>query len=69
MHKYDGKCDDQQQYKVILESAMLSTPEGLTNSIPIDVGTSENTNKPSVWKYLNPFSELFNVKQKHLSAY
>ena len=32
LYKYAGKCDNQQQLKEILEAAMVSTPEGFTNS-------------------------------------
>ena len=29
------KCDDQQQYKTIIEAATVSNYEGFTNNIPI----------------------------------
>ena len=35
IYKQAGKCDDQQQFKDILEADMVSTPEGLTNNSPI----------------------------------
>ena len=35
LYKYDGNCDYQQQYEAILEAAMVSTPEGYTDSIPL----------------------------------
>ena len=30
-----GKCDDQQQYKAIIEAAMVSTPEGFYDKSPM----------------------------------
>ena len=33
--KTAGKCDDQQQYKVILDIEMVSTIEGCTNDSPM----------------------------------
>ena len=34
LYKYAGKKDDQQQYKAIIESAMISTPDIFINNIP-----------------------------------
>ena len=31
--KSSGKCDDQQQYKEILETGILYTPKGFTDNI------------------------------------
>ena len=33
LHKQAGKCDDQQQFKDIIEADMVSTPEGFTKKI------------------------------------
>ena len=38
LYKYADKCDDQQQYTDIIESAMVSTTEGLTNNSPLKLG-------------------------------
>ena len=38
--KYSIKCDNQQQYKSILEVDMLYTPKVFINKIPISIGTS-----------------------------
>ena len=38
LYKYVDKCDDQQQYTDIIESAMVSTIEGLTNNSPLTLG-------------------------------
>ena len=35
LYKRSGKCDDQQQFKDIIEADMVSTPEGLTNGSSI----------------------------------
>ena len=40
LYKYDSKCDDQTQYKSILESEMISTPEVSTDNIPMLPGPS-----------------------------
>ena len=38
LYKYYGKCEDQQQYKDIIEAAMVPTPEGFTDNSPISPG-------------------------------
>ena len=38
LHKYDGKCEDQQQYEYIIETATVSTPEGFTDNSPMSPG-------------------------------
>ena len=35
LYKTEGKCDDKQQYKAIIEAEMVSTPEGSTKNIPM----------------------------------
>ena len=35
LYKQAGKCDVQKQFKDILEAAMVSTPEGLTDNSPV----------------------------------
>ena len=37
LYKYAGKCDYQQQYKAIIEAAMVYNPKGLTENSPLDV--------------------------------
>ena len=46
LYKQAGKCDDQQQIKVVIEAAMVYTPEGFTNNSPISPMTSTPTKKP-----------------------
>ena len=38
LYKYDGKCEDQQQYKDIIEAAMVYTPAVFTDYSPISPG-------------------------------
>ena len=40
LFKSSGKCNDQQQYKAIIESLMVSTPEGFTDKILMSPGQS-----------------------------
>ena len=35
LYKTAGKCDDKQQYKVILEEAIVPTPEECTTNSPV----------------------------------
>ena len=34
LYQHAGKCDNQQQFKDIVEAAMVSSPEGFTNNSP-----------------------------------
>ena len=34
IYQHAGKCDDQQNLKYIIDDAILSTPEGVIDSIP-----------------------------------
>ena len=47
LYKHAGKCDDQQQFKDILETDMVSTPEGFTDNSPIFPMKLTPVNKPS----------------------
>ena len=40
VYKQAGKCDNQQQFKDIIEAAMVSTPGGFTNNSRISTMTS-----------------------------
>ena len=63
LYKQAGKCDDQQKFKDILESAMVSTPEGFANDIPIYPMTSTPVNKPRSQKSLCLFTNILYVKK------
>ena len=59
-----GKYDNQQQYKAILEVALVSTSNGFTDNSPISPGTSLTIRKPSAIKPLHIFTEVLDVKKK-----
>ena len=42
-----GKCDDQQNLKDIIDTTILSTPEGVTDNIPNVPMASTPVKKPS----------------------
>ena len=64
-----GKYDNQQQFKYIIEAAMVSTPEGFTNNSPIYPMISTPTNKPSARKSLCLFTNILNVKNCYPSSW
>ena len=64
LYQHDGKCDDQQQFKDILEEAMVSTPEGFTNNSTRFPMTPTQVKKPSARKPLCLFTNILHVKKK-----
>ena len=64
VYKHAGKCDDQQQFKDIIEAAMVSIPEGFTNNSPISPMTSTPFNKPSARKSQYLFTNILDLKKK-----
>ena len=46
LYKQAGKCDEQQQFKDILEANIFSNPEGFTNNSPISPMNPTPVNKP-----------------------
>ena len=50
IYQHAGKCDDQQNLKDILEAALLSTSEGVTDNSPNVHMTSSPDKKPSARK-------------------
>ena len=62
-YKYASKCDDQKQFKDILEAAMFSTSEVSTNNSPISPMTSTPVKKPSARKSLCIFTNILDVKK------
>ena len=64
LYKHAGKCDDQQKFKDILGTSVVSNPEGLTYNSPISPMTSTPVNKPSARKSLCLFTNIFYVKNK-----
>ena len=55
LYKSVGKCDDQQQYKDIIEVEMVSTPEGFTNNTQISPSQSVTVKNTSAIKSLRQF--------------
>ena len=64
LYKHDGKCDDQQKFKDILEAAMVSTPEVFTNNSPRSPMTQAPFNKPISRKSLCFFTNILYVNKK-----
>ena len=64
LYKQYGKCDDQQQFKEILEAAMVSTPELFTDSSPISTMKPTPVKKPSAQKILCMFTNVLYVNKK-----
>ena len=66
LYKHAGKCDDQKQFKDILEAAMFYTPEGFTNNSTIYPIISTPVKKLSAGKSLCLFTNILYVKNKLL---
>ena len=64
LYKQADKCDDQQQFKDILEADMFSIPEGFTDNSPISPMNPKTVNKPSAQKSLCMFTNILDVNQK-----
>ena len=64
LYKDTGKCDDQQQYKDILEAEMVSTTEWCTDNSPMTSNPYVSTKNPSERKPQRQFSETLDVKHK-----
>ena len=64
LYKTAGKCDDQQQYKAILEAEMVSAPEGCTGNSTMTPNEYDPTKNPSAIKPLCQYSEALDVKHK-----
>ena len=64
MYQHAGKCDNQKNLKDILDSAMVSTPEGVTDDIPNVPIISTPVKKLSARKSLCLFTNILNVKNE-----
>ena len=62
LYKYPGKCDDKQQYKAILEAAMVCTTDGLAEKSQFSLSTPVPIKNPSARKPLYQFSAPLDVK-------
>ena len=63
-YQHAGKCDDQQKLKDIIDAAILSNPEGVTDNSPHVHLTSSPVKKPSAMKSLCLFTNILDVKLK-----
>ena len=63
LYKQDGKYDDQQQFKDIIEAAMVSTPDGFTDNSPISPMKSTPVKKPTARKAQCLFTNIVYVKK------
>ena len=64
IYQHAGEFDDQQNIKVIIETAILSTPEEFTCNSPDVPMKSSPVKKPSDRKSLCLFTNIFDVKKK-----
>ena len=64
IYQHAGKCDDQQNLKDILDAAILSTPEGVTDKSPNVTMESTTVKKPSARKPVGLFTNILDVKPK-----
>ena len=64
LYKHAGKCENQQQFKDIIEAAMVYTPKVFTNYSPISPMISTPVKKPSARKSLCLFTNILDVKKK-----
>ena len=64
LHKQAGKCDNQQQFKDILEAAMVSTPKVFTYNIYISLMKPAPVKKPSAQKSLRMCTNILYVNKR-----
>ena len=62
IHQHAGQCDDQQNIKDNIDTAVLSTPEGVIDSSSNVHMTSSPVEKPSARKSLCLFTNILDVK-------
>ena len=62
IYQHSDKCDDQQNLKDIIDAAIISTPEGVTDNIPNVHMASKPDKKPSARKSLCLFTDILAVK-------
>ena len=64
IYQHAGKCDDQQNLKDIIDAAILSTPEVVTNNSHNVHMTSKPVKKPTARKPLCLFTNILDVQPK-----
>ena len=67
-YQHAGKCDDQQNLKDIIDAAILSTPEGVTDNSPNVHLSSSPVKKPSVRKSMCLFTNILGVQPKRAKS-
>ena len=63
-YKSAGKCDDQQQYKAIIVSSMVSTTEVFNDNSPMSPSQYMNVKNPIAINSLHQFLDTLEVKPK-----
>ena len=63
LYKQAGKCDNQQQFKDILEADVVSTTEGFNNNSLRSTMTPTTVKKPSARKSMCIFTNILDVKK------
>ena len=61
IYQHTGKCDDQQNLKDIIDAAIISIPEGVTDNSPNVNMISTPVKKPSTRKSLCLFTNILDV--------
>ena len=64
IYQHAGNFDDQQNLKDIIDAAIISTPEGVTDNIPNVHMSSKPVKKPSARKSLCLFTNILDVQSK-----
>ena len=64
IYQHAGKCDDQKNLNDIIDSAMVYTPEGVTENSPNVPMESTPVKKPSARKTLCLLTNILDVKLK-----
>ena len=64
LYKNAGKCDCKHQYKEMIKSSLVSTPEGCTDNILMTPKPYMYTKNTSARKPLRQFTETLDVKHK-----
>ena len=64
LYQHYGKCDNQQEFKKILEVTMVSNPKGFTNNSPRSPMNPTPVKKPSSRKSLCLFTDILYVKNR-----
>ena len=64
IYQHTGKCDDKKNLKDIIDAAILSTPEGVTDNSPNVHMTSTPVKKQSARKSLYLFTNILDVQPK-----